>query len=255
MNAAAMGNAYPLPHVRPTDRPTAGVHGKAPKLCPGTVGRSFPKALSLPPSSSQGEAKGKGGTSLFPWLFKGNSLQGCSGKRSASGRRQAGAWGTGAPRSGCPRPCGVGRPVIHRGIGHALGTGIGGVWGGLALDCVMVTKSGLVPPQGTALPYVAWPFLSKAPTKRPTKRKVTPYRQRKACPPTGSARLAQGPLHPYGQPTGRPPRRTQADLQGRAQAALRLPRLQGTAANQQGQQSRAAARNPGSACQGSTHAQ
>ena len=174
MNAAAMGNAYPLPHVRPTDRPTAGVHGKAPKLCPGTVGRSFPKALSLPPSSSQGEVKGKGGTSLFPWLFKGKSLKGCSGKRSASGRRQAGAWGTGAPRSGCPRPCGVGRPVIHRGHRHALGTGIGGVWGGLALDCVMVTKSGLVPIQGTALPYDSGAVSAKVPTKMPTKKKVTP---------------------------------------------------------------------------------
>lgn len=71
---------------RPTDRRQSTL-GKAPKLCPGTVGRSFPEALSLPPSSSQGEAQGKGGTSLFPWMFKGNSLQGCSGKRSASGRR------------------------------------------------------------------------------------------------------------------------------------------------------------------------
>ena len=92
MNAAAMGNAYPLPHVRPTDRPTAGVHGKAPKLCPGTVGRSFPKALSLPPSSSQGEAKGKGGTSLFPWLFKGilyKDVQ-ASAARQAVGRLERG---------------------------------------------------------------------------------------------------------------------------------------------------------------------
>lgn len=88
VNAAACWQRLPpCPRCdRPTDRRQSTL-GKAPKLCPGTVGRSFPEALSLPPSSSQGEAQGKGGTSLFPWMFKGNSLQGCSGKRSASGRR------------------------------------------------------------------------------------------------------------------------------------------------------------------------